>query len=59
VSICVRGPASARTDPKGTLVDLADRDRRMTRAQSLVRDLVDRGVVAVATSFVDNAASRE
>ena len=27
----------------------------MTRAESLVRDLVDRGVVAVATSFVDNA----
>jgi glutamine synthetase len=46
---------SARTYPKGTLVDLADRDRRMTRAEGLVRDLADRGVVAVATSFVDNA----
>jgi glutamine synthetase len=36
-------------------VDLADRDRRMSRAESIVPDLVDRGVVAVATSFVDNA----
>ncbi len=36
-------------------MDLADRDRHMTRAQSLVLDLADRGVVAVATSFVDNA----
>jgi glutamine synthetase len=36
-------------------VDLADRDRRMSRAEDLVRDLADRGVVAVATSFVDNA----
>jgi glutamine synthetase len=36
-------------------VDLADRDRRMTRAESLLPDLADRGVVAVATSFVDNA----
>jgi glutamine synthetase len=27
----------------------------MTRAESIVPDLVDRGVVAVATSFVDNA----
>jgi glutamine synthetase len=45
----------ARTDPKGTLVDLADRDRRLTRAEALVPDLAARGVVAVATSFVDNA----
>ena len=36
-------------------MDLADRDRRLTRAEALVRDLADRGVVAVATSFVDNA----
>jgi glutamine synthetase len=36
-------------------VDLADRDRRLSRAESLVGDLADRGVVAVATSFVDNA----
>ncbi len=36
-------------------MDLADRDRRMTRAEAIVPDLVDRGVVAVATSFVDNA----
>jgi glutamine synthetase len=36
-------------------VDLADRDRRQNRAQSLVPDLADRGVVAVATSFVDTA----
>jgi glutamine synthetase len=36
-------------------VDLADRDRRMTRAEALVPDLANRGVVAVATSFVDNA----
>jgi glutamine synthetase len=27
----------------------------MTRAESIVRDLADRGVVAVATSFVDNS----
>jgi glutamine synthetase len=46
---------SARRDPKGTLVDLADRDRRMTHAESIGRDLADRGVVAVATSFVDNS----
>src|SRR6185312_5973367 len=37
------------------LVDLSDRDRRMTHAEVLVRELADRGVVAVATSFVDNA----
>jgi glutamine synthetase len=36
-------------------VDLPDRDRRRSRAESIVNDLVDRGVVAVATSFVDNA----
>ena len=36
-------------------MDLADRDRRMTRAESLVPELANRGVVAVATSFVDNA----
>src|SRR5215212_7169667 len=44
-----------RTYPKGTPVDLADRESRMSRAEDLVRDLADRGVVAVATSFVDNA----
>jgi glutamine synthetase len=36
-------------------VDLADRDRRLTRAEALLPALADRGVVAVATSFVDNA----
>jgi glutamine synthetase len=36
-------------------VDLADRDRRLHRAEALVPELADRGVVAVATSFVDNA----
>jgi glutamine synthetase len=36
-------------------VDLADRERRMTRAESLVPDLASHGVVAVATSFVDNS----
>jgi glutamine synthetase len=36
-------------------VDLADRDRRMTHAEALLRDLQGRGVVAVATSFVDNS----
>ena len=36
-------------------MDLADRDRRLSRAESLVPDLAQRGVVAVATSFVDNA----
>ncbi len=36
-------------------MDLADRERRLARAEALVRDLADRGVVAVATSFVDNA----
>jgi glutamine synthetase len=36
-------------------VDLADRDRRRTHAESLVANLADRGVVAVATSFVDNS----
>jgi glutamine synthetase len=44
-----------RTDPKGTLVDLADRDRRMSRAEALLPELTGRGVVGVATSFVDNA----
>jgi glutamine synthetase len=36
-------------------VDLADRERRRARAEELLPDLADRGVVAVATSFVDNA----
>ncbi|MGC4109873.1 MAG: glutamine synthetase [Nocardioides sp.] len=36
-------------------MDLADRERRRTHAESLVPDLAERGVVAVATSFVDNA----
>lgn len=36
-------------------VDLADRDRRRTRAEALLPDLQNRGVVAVATSFVDNS----
>lgn len=36
-------------------MDLADRDRRRSHAESLVPDLADRGVVGVATSFVDNA----
>jgi glutamine synthetase len=36
-------------------VDLADRERRLSRAESLVTDLQKRGVVAVATSFVDNS----
>jgi glutamine synthetase len=36
-------------------MDLADRDRRRTWAESLISELADRGVVAVATSFVDNA----
>jgi glutamine synthetase len=44
-----------RTDPKGALVDLADRERRRARAEELVPELADRGVVAVATSFVDNS----
>lgn len=36
-------------------MDLADRERRRSRAEQLVADLADSGVVAVATSFVDNA----
>ncbi len=36
-------------------MDLVDRDRRLSRAESILADLADRGVVAVATSFVDNA----
>lgn len=36
-------------------MDLAERDRRRTRAEALVPDLAERGVVAVATSFVDNS----
>jgi glutamine synthetase len=36
-------------------VDLADRERRRTRAEALVPDLAAAGVVAVATSFVDNS----
>src|SRR4051794_7271307 len=36
-------------------VDLADRERRRARAEELLHDLADRGVVAVATSFVDNS----
>ena len=36
-------------------MDLAERDRRLSRAESLLPGLADRGVVAVATSFVDNA----
>jgi|tagenome__1003787_1003787.scaffolds.fasta_scaffold20973719_2 glutamine synthetase len=53
--------SSPRVGPLGTHVsegnpvDLADRESRMSRAEDLVRDLADSGVVAVATSFVDNA----
>ena len=36
-------------------MDLADRDRRLNRAGALIPDLADRGVVAVATSFVDSS----
>jgi glutamine synthetase len=36
-------------------VELADRDRRQSHAESLVPGLAEQGVVAVATSFVDNA----
>jgi glutamine synthetase len=36
-------------------VDLADRERRRSRAEQLVPGLTDQGVVAVATSFVDNS----
>ena len=36
-------------------MDLADRERRRARADELVPELADRGVVAVATSFVDNS----
>ena len=36
-------------------MDLADRDRRRDAAESLMPDLAEQGVVAVATSFVDNA----
>src|SRR3954465_12531300 len=53
--------SSPRVGPLGTHVsegnpvDLADRESRMSRAEDLVRDLADSGVVAGATSFVDNA----
>jgi glutamine synthetase len=36
-------------------VDLADRERRRTHAESLVPGLAEQGVVAVATSFVDSS----
>ncbi|HEY3529278.1 MAG TPA: glutamine synthetase family protein [Nocardioides sp.] len=36
-------------------MDLVDRDRRLSRAEALLPELADRGVVAVATSFVDNS----
>ncbi|MGN6781131.1 MAG: glutamine synthetase [Marmoricola sp.] len=36
-------------------MDLADRERRRARAEALLPELADRGVVAVATSFVDNS----
>jgi glutamine synthetase len=36
-------------------VDLADRERRRTAAEALVPELAERGVVAVATSFVDSS----
>ena len=36
-------------------MDLAAREERSRRAEALVPDLAERGVVAVATSFVDNA----
>ncbi len=36
-------------------MDLAERERRRSRAESLLPWLSDQGVVAVATSFVDNA----
>lgn len=36
-------------------MDLADRDRRRTAAEALLPGLAEQGVVAVATSFVDNA----
>jgi glutamine synthetase len=36
-------------------VDLAERDRRRAHAESLVPGLAEKGVVAVATSFVDSS----
>jgi glutamine synthetase len=36
-------------------VDLVDRDRRRTAAEALVPELAERGVVGVATSFVDSS----
>ena len=36
-------------------MDLAAREERSRRAEALVPDLAERGVVAVATSFVDNS----
>ena len=36
-------------------MDLAGREERTRRAEALVPDLAERGVVAVATSFVDNS----
>jgi glutamine synthetase len=36
-------------------VDLTDREERRTRAEALLPQLAERGVVAVATSFVDNS----
>src|SRR3954447_15288537 len=53
--------SSPRVGPLGTHVsegnpvDLADRERRRRQAASLLPALADRGVVAVATSFVDNS----
>src|ERR1700742_2333376 len=40
---------------EGNPVDLADRERRRTHAESLVPGLAEKGVVAVVTSFVDNS----
>ncbi|MDQ6641222.1 MAG: glutamine synthetase family protein [Actinomycetota bacterium] len=36
-------------------MDLADREERRSRAEALLPQLADQGVVAVATSFVDNS----
>jgi hypothetical protein len=36
-------------------VDLADRDRRLTHAESIVRDLAVGGVGGVASTYVDTS----
>src|SRR3954463_9034847 len=48
-------PAPCPQRREGAVVDLAERNARSKRAESMVAGLAAQGVVAVATTFVDNS----